>query len=242
MSNWTVRTELLTGSKGLNKLRESHVLVAGLGGVGSTAAEMICRAGIGNITIVDHDQVQASNLNRQLCALHSTIGKSKAEVVANRLLDINPALNLRVLPVYLKDETIPQTLSEIKYDYVIDAIDTLSPKFYLIYNCLQLKIPLVSSMGSGGKFDPTRIEVADISKTYNCKLAHYIRKKLHKHQIYKGFKAVFSDELTPEGAMVVTEGEINKRSMVGTISYMPVAFGCTCASVVIRDLLQEPAQ
>lgn len=237
MEHWLTRTELLIGKENIKKLANSHVLVAGIGGVGAYATEQICRAGVGKMTIVDSDIVNPSNCNRQLIALTTTIGKSKVELMKDRLLQINPNLQLNALQIYLKDEKIPDLLNSDKFDYVVDAIDTLSPKLYFIVNAYKLGLPIVSSMGAGGKFDPTQVRVADISATYNCKLAYYIRKKMHKLDIYKGFKAVFSAEEVDRSAIVVTDNEQNKKSTVGTISYMPAVFGCACASVVIRDLI-----
>ncbi|HQI45438.1 MAG TPA: ThiF family adenylyltransferase, partial [Bacteroidales bacterium] len=156
--NWKERTQLLMGKDKLKKLDSAHVLVVGLGGVGAVAAEMICRAGVGNMTIVDSDTIHASNRNRQIHAFTSTEGMLKTEVMQKRLLDINPGLKLMALNVYLKDEKIPEVLSLNKYDYVIDAIDTLSPKIYLISNCMQLKLNLISSLGSGSKWDPSQIQ------------------------------------------------------------------------------------
>lgn len=237
MEYWLTRTELLIGKENIEKLANSHVLVAGIGGVGAYAAEQICRAGVGKMTIVDSDIVNPSNCNRQLIALTTTIGKSKVELMKDRLLQINPDLKLNALQIYLKDEKIPDLLNSDKFDYVVDAIDTLSPKLYFIVNAYKLGLPIISSMGAGGKFDPTQVRVADISATYNCKLAYYIRKKIHKFDIYKGFKAVFSAEEVDRSAIIITDNEQNKKSTVGTISYMPAVFGCACASVVIRDLI-----
>jgi tRNA threonylcarbamoyladenosine dehydratase len=235
MTDWLTRTELLIGEEGLVKLRASSVLVVGLGGVGAFAAEMICRAGVGNMTIVDGDVVNPSNRNRQLPALKSTEGNAKAEIMAARLRDINPDVNLTVINEYIKDERMVEIL-EKGYDYVVDAIDTLSPKIFLIYHSMQLKLPLVSSMGAGGKFDPTKISISDISETTDCTLARILRKKLHRLGIREGFSAVYSPESIDKSKVVPTNGEQNKASVVGTISYMPAAFGICCASVVIRDI------
>ncbi len=234
--NWLSRTELLIGNEKLAALCEKHVLIAGLGGVGAMAAELICRAGIGNITIIDSDIIHTSNRNRQLAALVSTEGIAKTEVIAKRLLDINPGLKLTILNEYIKDERIAEILQH-GYDYVVDAIDTLSPKVMLMYHCVQLGIPVVSSMGSGGKLDPTQITVADIDKSHTCRLAYYIRKQLHTMGVWKGIKVVFSPELVERNTVILQEGESNKKSNVGTISYMPAIFGCYCASVVVRDLM-----
>lgn len=236
MDNWLKRTHLLLGSEGIEKLKNAHVLVVGLGGVGAYAAEQICRAGVGRMTIADGDVVEETNRNRQLPALISTTGKPKAEVLAQRFLDINPDLQLTVINEYLKDERMQELIQAAPYDYVVDAIDTLSPKTFLIYHCFQRGIPIVSSMGSGGKIDPSKIEIADISKTYNCSLAKMIRKRLHRMGINKGIQVVFSTELVDKDKIILEESE-NKKSTIGTISYMPPIFGCFIASAVIRGIL-----
>jgi tRNA A37 threonylcarbamoyladenosine dehydratase len=238
MENWQERTELLIGKDKLNTLSNSHVLIAGLGGVGAMAAEMICRAGIGNMTIIDSDKIQTSNRNRQIPALVSTEGKYKTDVVSERLMDINPDLKLKTINKYLKDEEIPNILTAEKFDYIVDAIDTLSPKVYFIYHALKLDLKLVSSLGTGRKFDPEMVKVADISETYNCKLGYYLRKRLHKLEIFSNFKVVFSPEDVNNGSVELIANERNKKSRVGTISYMPAVFGCHAASVVIRDLIR----
>lgn len=238
MNNWLERTELLLGAEKLETLKNAHVLVVGLGGVGAYAAEMIARAGVGRMTIADADVVGTTNINRQLLALHSTIGKSKAEVMAERLKDINPEICLTVVNRFIKDEETYTLLDAAYYDYVVDCIDTLSPKLALIVAALERKMKVVSSMGAGAKTDPTQLEIKDISKTHHCPLAHMLRKRLHKVGVYKGFKAVFSPEPIREGAMIIEE-EQNKKSQVGTISYIPALFGIGCASVVIRDLIGE---
>jgi tRNA A37 threonylcarbamoyladenosine dehydratase len=232
---WLTRTELLLGEEKLLKLKSSNVLIVGLGGVGAWAAEMICRSGVGSMTIVDGDTIHPSNLNRQLAALKSTEGLPKAEVVGQRLRDINPDLNLTVIHEYLKDERMIEILDK-GYDFVVDAIDTLSPKIFLIYHSLQRKFNLVSSMGAGGKTDPLKVMISDISETSNCPLARLIRKRLHRLGIHEGFTAVFSPEATDKSKIIPTTGENNKASIVGTISYMPAAFGIACASVAIRHL------
>ena len=237
-NNWLERTELLLGEEKLAALRRANVLVVGLGGVGAYAAEMIARAGVGRMTIADADTVNPSNINRQLVALHSTVGKPKAEVLAARLRDINPEIELTVVNEYIRDERTYELLDSARFDYVVDAIDTLSPKLALIVATLERGYPLVSSMGAGAKTDPTRLEIADISKTHHCPLAHMLRKRLHKAGIRSGFRAVFSAEPIREGAMIVCE-EQNKKSNVGTISYIPAMFGIGCASVVIRGIIGE---
>lgn len=238
MAKWQERTALMLGNEGLEKLSKAHVLVVGLGGVGAYAAEQLCRAGIGEMTIVDGDVVEQTNRNRQLTALIRNEGKPKAGILGERFRDINPELKIRVINEYLKDERMVEILNEASYDYVVDAIDTLAPKVFLIYHSLQANLRIVSSMGAGGKFDPAQVKQTDISKSYNCKLARMIRKRLHKLGVHKGVKVVFSPEEVDPKRVRIEEGQ-NKKSAVGTISYMPPVFGCFCASVVIQDLLSQ---
>ena len=238
MTNWLERTELLLGEDKLNILKNANVLVVGVGGVGAYAAEMIVRSGVGRMTIADADKVSETNINRQLVALHSTIGREKCDILADRLKDINPELQLTVVNRFIKDDETDALLDSDKFDYVVDAIDTLSPKLALIKGALDRRIRIVSSMGAGAKTDPTLMEIKDIAKTHHCPLAHMLRKRLHKIGIKRGFWAVFSPEPVREGAMILCE-EQNKKSNVGTISYIPALFGIGCASVVIRDLIGE---
>lgn len=235
MEQWNDRTRLLIGDDGIDKLRKSHVLVVGLGGVGAYAAEQLARAGIGRMTIVDGDVVNVTNRNRQLLALNSTQGRPKAEVMAERIRDINPDVELEVINQYMKDDAIIELVSK-PYDYVVDAIDTVAPKVFLLYYAKQNNQRIVSCMGAGGKFHPEKIEIADIAQSNHCRLAFYIRKRLHRLGVFDGIKAVFSPEPVDESA-IVNVSEQNKVSNVGTISYMPAAFGIFCASVVINDLL-----
>ncbi len=238
--SWNARTTLLLGERNIEKLHSSHVLVMGLGGVGSAACEHLCRAGIGELTIVDGDHIQETNRNRQLLATCTNQGFLKTETMQKRLLDINPDLKLHIFSEYLKDQRMLDILKLANYDFVVDAIDTFSPKTYLIVHCLNLGLRVISSMGSGGKTDPTRVQIADISQTYQCTLADALRKRLHKLGYYSGFHAVFSDEKSRENSVLHSEDEVNKKSVVGTISYMPPIFGAFCASVVIRELIGEP--
>ena len=238
MTNWLERTELLLGEDKLNILKNANVLVVGVGGVGAYAAEMIVRSGVGRMTIADADKVSETNINRQLVALHSTIGREKCDILADRLKDINPELQLTVVNRFIKDDETDALLDSDKFDYVVDAIDTLSPKLALIKGAFDRGIRIVSSMGAGAKTDPTLMEIKDIAKTHHCPLAHMLRKRLHKIGIKRGFWAVFSPEPVREGAMILCE-EQNKKSNVGTISYSPALFGIGCASVVIRDLIGE---
>ena len=233
---WMSRTVQLLGDEAVSRLGSAHVLVAGLGGVGSSVAENLSRVGIGELTLVDRDTVQPTNINRQFPALHSTIGRSKAEVVAGRLMDINPDLKVHLREVFLKDEVIDEVLS-VKYDFVVDAIDTLSPKLNFIHTAYQLGIPFTSSMGSGGRTDPTKISITDFSKTFNCPLAFVLRKRLRKMGVHKGFKVVFSSELINKDLLVVTENEQNKKSQLGTVPYIPMIFGAMLSSIVVDGIL-----
>ena len=235
-NEWQQRTELLLGKDRMEHLRNSHVLVVGLGGVGAYAAEMICRAGVGKMTIVDADTVQPSNINRQLPALHSVIGRPKAEVLAERFRDINPDLDLTVLPVYLKDEAIPELLDSAKFDFVVDAIDTVAPKCYLIYNVLKRGMKIVSSMGAGAKKDITQVRFADLWETYHCGLSKAVRKRLQNMGRKRKLPVVFSTEQADQNAVILIDDEQNKKSTTGTVSYMPAVFGCYLAEYVIRKI------
>lgn len=239
MHNWLERTELLIKPEGIKKLRKANILVVGLGGVGSFAAEFLVRAGIGNLTIIDGDTVDITNINRQLPALHSTIDKDKIEVISERILDINPNLNLIKINEFLLPERMEEILNSQKFDYVLDCIDSLSPKLALIIACKRKKIKLVSAMGAGGKSDPSKVKVRDISKTNNCFLARQIRKKLKKENIHKGFRCVFSTEIQDECSLKMTDGSNFKKSFYGTISYMPAIFGLYAAAEVIQFLLKN---
>jgi tRNA A37 threonylcarbamoyladenosine dehydratase len=235
---WQERTIQLLGETKFNRLSHANVLVAGMGGVGSMAAEMICRSGIGRMTIVDGDKIQAGNINRQIVATHSSLNREKAVAMGERLKDINPGLELQVISEFIREERIPEIL-QTPYDYVVDAIDTLSPKIYLIYHTVKKGLKLASSMGSGGKLDPSQIRISDFGETYNCRLAYVLRKKLRKLDVHGGFRAVFSTEQVPKEMIVPVEGEQNKKSTVGTSSYIPAIFGCMLASIVVRDLVGE---
>lgn len=236
LEDWKQRTRLLLGEEKMERLQQAHVLVVGLGGVGAYAAEMICRAGVGRMTIVDADTVQPTNINRQLPALHSTMGREKAEVLTARFKDINPDIQLTVLPVFLKDDNIPELLDAARYDFVVDAIDTLAPKCYLITEALKRHIKIVSSMGAGAKSDITQIRFADIWDTYHCGLSKAVRKRLQKLGIKRKLPVVFSTEQADPKAVLLTEDEQNKKSTCGTVSYMPAVFGCYLAEYVIKRL------
>jgi len=233
---WLSRTQLLLAEEEIEKLTNAHVLVVGLGGVGGICAEMIARAGVGSMTIVDADVVEASNRNRQLPALVSTDNVLKTTVMAERLLDINPDLKLTVIPDFINRTKIATILDETKFDYAVDCIDTLSPKCGFIKASVDRGVPIVSSMGAGGRVDPTKVKVGDIADTYNCPLAFYVRKRLRKVGIRKGVKAVYSTELIDKGKVILAPDGSPKKSIIGTISYLPAVIGCTVASVVVRDL------
>ena len=239
LPQWMARTEVLLGEEKIQSLLDANVLVVGLGGVGGICAEMIARSGVGKMTIVDADVVEASNRNRQIPALISTDGLLKSEVMAQRIRDINPAIQLTIISEFIRDERTNEILDQGNFDYAVDCIDTLSPKVFFIKACLDRNIPLVSSMGAGGKFDPTQVKVIDISETYQCNLARYVRKRLRKYGVRKGFKVVFSPEAADQSRIYESEKAYPKKSVIGTISYMPAAFGITCASVVVRDLLEK---
>ncbi|MEY3208374.1 MAG: hypothetical protein RL064_405 [Bacteroidota bacterium] len=236
---WMSRTQLMLGDETMTKLMGNNVLIIGLGGVGAICAEMIVRAGVGKLTIVDNDTVDESNINRQIQALHSTAHQAKAQVLAARLKDINPNLDLTILEIFVEGELTTNLLKSAQWDYVVDCIDTLSAKVFLIKSCFDMKLPIVSSMGAGGKMDPSQIAVTDISKTYVCNLARYVRKRLQEIGIKKGLKVVFSPEKADQDKIIVTEKAYPKKSIIGTLSYMPAIFGCTVASVVLRDLMAK---
>ena len=217
-NNWQQRTELLLGEEKMKRIRASHVLVVGLGGVGAYAAEMLCRAGVGRMTIVDADTVQPTNMNRQ------------------RYKDINPDIELTVLPVYLKDENIPELLDSAKFDFIVDAIDTISPKCFLIYEAMKRHIKIVSSMGAGAKSDIAQIRFADLWDTYHCGLSKAVRKRLQKMGVKRKLPVVFSTEQADPKAVLLTDDERNKKSTCGTVSYMPAVFGCYLAEYVIKRI------
>ena len=239
MTDWLQRSELLIKQEGLEKLKNATVLVVGLGGVGSFAAEFLARASVGNMTIIDGDIVDITNINRQLPALHSTIGKDKVEIVAERILDINPEINLVKMNEFLSPERMEEILENTRFDYVLDCIDSVSPKLALIKACRRKKIKIVSSMGAGGKTDPSKVLVRDLSKTNNCYLAKQIRKRLKKEGITKGFRCVFSTEIQNEDSLKLTDGSNFKKSFYGTISFMPALFGLNAAAEVINYLVRN---
>lgn len=238
MEEWMQRTSLLLSEEMTTRLQHSRVLVVGVGGVGAYAAEMLVRAGVGHITIIDSDEVSPSNINRQLIALHSTVGISKVEVLSRRLLDINPRLDISARQVYLEAYQVEALVQE-GYDYVVDAIDTVAPKVALIAACLQKKCAIISSMGAGARIDPTQIRYAYLADTTHCGLARAVRTRLRKMGLRHKLPVVFSTEIPRSEAVQEVTGERNKRTTVGTVSYMPAIFGCFLAAHVIRKLTQH---
>ena len=234
--SWLSRTSLLIGEDAVRNLSQKHVMVVGLGGVGSFAAEFIARSGIGMMTIIDGDVVDPTNRNRQLPALATNHGQFKALIMAERLKAINPELELNVVQQFVNPGNVAELLAS-KPDYIIDAIDSITPKITFIKTAFESGLPLVSSMGAGAKVDPTKLQVVDISETYNCPFAQQIRKYLKAYNITKGVKAVFSPERIIKESLMLTDGKNYKRSAYGTISYMPATFGAVVASVAIRDLM-----
>jgi tRNA A37 threonylcarbamoyladenosine dehydratase len=235
--SWLSRTSLLIGEEALRHLTKQHVMVVGLGGVGSFAAEFIARSGIGRMTIIDGDVVDPTNRNRQLPALSTNHGVSKAEIMADRLRAINPEIQLEVVKSFVTPEMVLEQLSRLP-DFIIDAIDSITPKITFLKLAYEMQLPLVSSMGAGAKLDPTRLQVVDISETYMCPFAQQIRKNLKNHNIRKGIKVVFSPENPIKESLMLTDGKNFKKSAYGTISYLPAVFGAVAASVVIRDLIK----
>jgi len=236
--SWLARTELLIGKEALLQLTRSHVMVVGLGGVGSYAAEFIARSGIGKMTIIDGDVVDNTNRNRQLPALATNIGTSKALIMEERLKEINPELELVVVQEFVNPEMVMQQLAE-KPDYIIDAIDSITPKITFLKLAYESGIPIVSSMGAGAKLDPTQLKVVDIAKTWNCPFAQQIRKNLKQFGIFKGIKTVYSPENPIKESLMLTDGKNYKKSAYGTISYLPAVFGAVAASVAIRDMIEK---
>lgn len=236
MAKWQERAALLFKEEGLNKLKNSNVLVVGLGGVGSFAAEFLARAGVGNMTIVDGDTVDITNINRQLPALHSTVGQPKVKIVGDRLMDINPELNLTRVEEFLSPERAIEIVTP-DFDYVLDCIDSATPKLNLIVAAKRKKVKVISNMGAGGKLLSSKIVVKDISKTDVCPLAKNIRKRLKKEGISSGVKAVYSLEHPDETSLKTTDGSNFKKSFYGTNSWMPALFGLHAAETVVKHLV-----
>lgn len=235
-TEWTERTELLLGADKMERLKKAHILIVGTGGVGAYAAEMLARAGVGKLTLLDADKVQLSNLNRQLIALHSTLGEDKVRVLERRLKDVNPDLNVTARAEFLEEGSVKMLLTENKFDFVVDAIDTIAPKCALIMEAMRLKVPIVSSMGAGAKTDVTQIRFADLWSTYHCGLSKAVRTRLKKEKMQRPLPVVFCTQQADMNAVVKVEGERNKKTTTGTVSYMPAVFGCYLAQYVISNL------
>lgn len=238
MAEWTERAQLLFKKEGLDKLKNSHVMVVGLGGVGSFAAEFLARAGVGTMTIVDGDVVDITNINRQLPALHSTVGMPKVDVVGDRLMDINPELNLIRVKEFLSPDRAYELVTP-QYDYVLDCIDSITPKLNLIISARRQKVKIISNMGAGGKYEAGKVKVADISKTDVCPLAKTVRKRLRKEGVSKGVKVVFSTETPDETSLKMTDGTNFKKSFFGTNSWIPAVFGLHSAETVVKHIIRE---
>lgn len=237
IAKWQERAELLFRTEGIEKLRNAHILVVGLGGVGSFAAEFLARAGVGKMTIVDGDVVDITNINRQLPALHSTVGMPKVELMAERLMDINPELELTPVKEFLSPERAYDIVTP-EFDYVLDCIDSITPKLNLLMAAKRKKVKAISNMGAGGKFDASKVKVRDISKTTYCPLAKNIRKRLKKEGIHSGIKAVFSTEMPDALSLKMTDGTNFKKSFYGTNSWMPCLFGLYAAQTAVNELLK----
>lgn len=238
MAVWQERAELLFKTEGLEKLRKANVLVVGLGGVGSFAAEFLARAGVGKMTIVDGDVVDITNINRQLPALHSTVGLPKVALMADRLLDINPELELTQLNEFLSPERAFELVTT-EYDYVLDCIDSVTPKLNLLIAAKRKGVKVISNMGAGGKFLASKVKVTDISKTDYCPLAKQVRKRLKKEGISGGVKVVYSSERPDYESVKHTDGSNFKKSFYGTNSWMPCLFGLHAAETVVRHLIKN---
>ncbi|QEE51114.1 tRNA threonylcarbamoyladenosine dehydratase [Flavobacterium alkalisoli] len=238
MAEWTERAELLFKKEGLDRLKNAKVMVVGLGGVGSFAAEFLARAGVGNMTIVDGDVVDITNINRQLPALHSTVGQPKVKIVGDRLMDINPELNLTRVEEFLSPERAFELVTT-EFDYVLDCIDSITPKLNLILAAKRKKVKIISNMGAGGKYLASKVKVSDISKTEYCPLAKNIRKRLKKEGISKGVKVVFSTEEPDQSSLKMTDGSNFKKSFFGTNSWMPALFGLHAAETVVKHIIKH---
>lgn len=234
--NWKDRTELLLGKERNDAICSATVLVAGVGGVGGYAVEMLARAGVGNLIIIDDDVVKESNINRQIIATAKNVGTSKVELMKERILDINPQANVLAIRSFIDEDNVGEFIRRFKPNFVIDAIDSISPKIALIKYCIESNVKIISSMGAGGRMDPTKIQYADISKTTNCALARTVRERLKKLGITKGLPTVFSTEPVKKESIIKVSDERNKCSTLGTISYSPALFGCYLAAYVIENL------
>lgn len=236
MDDWKQRTELLLGSGGVATLSRSRVLVVGVGGVGAYAVEMLARAGVGKLDIVDGDNVGVTNVNRQLPALHSTVGQPKVEVMCRRIADINPEAEVKAINCFITEDSVRMLLNGGNYDFVVDAIDSVAPKVALIKHCLASGLRIISSMGAGGRIDASKVRYADLWETYNDGLAKVVRTRLKAEGIRRKLPVVWSEEMPEKAAVMLTDEIANKRSSYGTVSYLPAIFGCMLGAYVIRKL------
>jgi len=240
MEKWLERTALLLDENKMQQLKNAHVLIVGLGGIGSFVGEFIARAGVGKMTLIDGDVFDPTNKNRQLTALDSTIGINKAKVLGERLKDINPLLEINCVQEFVQPERVWALMEEFKPDYVMDCIDSVTPKLEWIKVCKRKKVKIISHLGAGGKIDPSKVQVAKLEQAHNCKLGAHIKKRLRRENItLKGVKAVFSTEIQDRASLKMTDGTNFKKSFYGTISYMPALFGLMGAAEVIRYLTEE---
>jgi tRNA threonylcarbamoyladenosine dehydratase len=237
MSNWLERTELILGEKEMNRLKNSHVMIVGLGGIGSFAGEFIARSGVGKMTIIDGDVFDITNKNRQLTALDSTIGVNKAVALGQRIKDINPEIELNIIQEFVEPKRAWELLKEFKPDYVMDCIDSVTPKIEWIVASKSLKIKIITHLGAGGKTDPSKVQIARLINSHNCQLGTHVKKRLKKVNVgFEKIKCVFSSELQQKQSLKMTDGSNYKRSFYGTVSYMPALFGLMGAAEVIRYL------
>ena len=234
MDNPFSRTEMLLGNEGMNKLKKSNVAIFGIGGVGSFVAESLARCGIGSIVLIDYDIIDITNINRQIHATHKTIGRPKVEVMKERILDINPEINIHIYNSCLNQSNSHELISK-EYDYVVDAIDMVSSKLELIEKCKNMNIPIISSMGTGNKLNPNELRVGDIYETSVCPLAKVMRRELRKRGI-KDLKVVWSKE-EPIKTGIFKEG--TNRPVPGSISFVPSVAGLIIASEVVKDIVNK---
>ncbi|MCK5903053.1 MAG: tRNA threonylcarbamoyladenosine dehydratase [Cocleimonas sp.] len=235
------RTQLLIGEENLYFLRHKHLLIAGIGGVGSFVVEALVRAGIGKVTLVDHDVVSKSNINRQLVALHSTIGQPKVEVMRQRALDINPSLQITIIDAFIKEDNINTVLLNTAFDYVIDCIDSISSKVALVVACQQQQVPIISSMGAGGRIKTDKIYLSTLDKTSICPLARMMRQRMRKAGGNLNYPVIFSTEIPKKGTAhrpIDEDASAHPRSVNGTLSYLPSLFGLHLAGHVIQHFLK----
>ena len=232
------RTRMLIGQEGIDRLQAAHVVVAGVGGVGSFAAEALARAGVGALTLIDNDVVDITNLNRQIHATKQTVGQPKVQVMAERLAAVAPEQQVHQKQAFLLADNTAEVLGEVHYDYIIDAVDTVTAKLALIQYALERNIPVISSMGTANKLDATKFEVTDISKTHTCPLARVMRKELRDRGIASGVEVLYSTAL-PIAPTTVTE--TGKKPVPGSIAYVPSTAGLLLAGHVIQKLLQREA-